>query len=138
VNANFTVTLSVPSAQSVSVGYTTEDGSAHAPDDYFPGGGSLVFSPGQTTKTATVQVRGDLLDELDENYFLNPSGPVNATIAGGQGIGTIRNDDAPPPPPPPPPPPLHLHLFHLHQHRRHHPRRRPNVRPSTNLRRGRA
>jgi hypothetical protein len=37
VNANFTVTLSVPSAQSVSFGYTTEDGSAHAPDDYFSG-----------------------------------------------------------------------------------------------------
>ncbi|HKB19631.1 MAG TPA: Calx-beta domain-containing protein, partial [Gaiellaceae bacterium] len=112
VDATFTVTLSAPSAQSVSIGFATHDGSAHAPDDYFSTGGNLVFNPGQTTKTVTVQVRGDLLDEPDENYFVDLSGPVNATIDDGQGLGTIRDDDAPqpppaptPPPPPPPPPP---------------------------------
>jgi ribosomal protein L35AE/L33A len=95
-NANFTVTLSVLSAQSVSVGFATADGSAHAPDDYFSGGGNLVFSPGQTTKAVTVQARGDLLDEPDENYFVNLSGAVNATIDDGEGEGMITDDDAPP------------------------------------------
>ena len=44
----------------------------------------------------TVQVRGDLLDEPDENYYVNLSGPANATIDDGQGEGTITDDDGPP------------------------------------------
>ena len=41
-------------------------------------------------------MRGDLLDEIDETYIVNLSGPVNATIDDGQGLGTITDDDAPP------------------------------------------
>ena len=96
IPANFTVSLSSPSEQTVSVGFATADGSAHAPDDYVATGGNVVFNPGQTTKTVTVQVRGDLLDEIDESYLVNLSGPVNATIGDGQSIGTITDDDAPP------------------------------------------
>ena len=96
IPANFTVSLSSPSEQTVSVGFATADGSGHAPDDYVATGGNVVFNPGQTTKTVTVQVRGDLLDEIDENYLVNLSGPVNATIGDGQGVGTITDDDAPP------------------------------------------
>ena len=96
VNASFAVTLSSPSEQTVSVGWATADGSAHAPDDYVATGGNVVFNPGQTTKTVIVQVRGDLLDEIDENYLVNLSGPVNATIGDGQGVGTITDNDAPP------------------------------------------
>jgi large repetitive protein len=96
LSATFTAFLSPASEQTVSVGYATADGSAQAPDDYFTTGGNLVFNPGQTTKTVTVQVRGDLLDEINENYFVNLSGPVNATIDDGQGEGTITDDDGEP------------------------------------------
>jgi hypothetical protein len=96
LNATFTVSLSPASEQTVSVGYATGDGSAQAPDDYVTTGGNVVFSPGQTTKTVTVQVKGDLLDEINENYFVNLSGPVNATIDDGQGVGTITDDDGEP------------------------------------------
>ena len=44
ITANFTVTLSSPSEQTVSVGYATADGSAHAPDDYVATGGNVVFT----------------------------------------------------------------------------------------------
>ena len=40
-----------------------------------------------------VTVNGDLLDEANETYFVNLSSPVNATIADGQGQGTITDDD---------------------------------------------
>ena len=35
-----------------------------------------------------------MLDEIDETFFVNLSSPTNATIADGQGMGTIADDDA--------------------------------------------
>jgi ribosomal protein L35AE/L33A/disulfide oxidoreductase YuzD len=93
-NANFTVTLSAPSGQPVSVGFTTADGTALAPGDYTTTGGNVTFTAGQSSKTVTVVVRGDTLDENDdETFFVNLAEPVNATIADGQGLGTIADND---------------------------------------------
>ena len=92
--ATFTVSLSPASGQQVSVGFATENGTAIAPGDYATTGGNLVFTPGQTTRTLTVQVNGDALDEDNENFRVLLSGPVNATIADGEGIGTITDNDA--------------------------------------------
>ena len=39
-------------------------------------------------------VNGDLLDEATRRSLVNLSTPVNATIADGQGVGTITDDDA--------------------------------------------
>ena len=64
--------------------------------DYDSAAGSLTFAPGETSKTITIKVNGDLLDEPNETYFVNASNPVNATIADGQGLGTILDDDAEP------------------------------------------
>ncbi len=96
VNANFTVTLSASSGQTVSVGYSSADGTALAGADYNATGGNLIFNPGITTRTLTVQVTSDTLDELDENFFVNLADPNNAEIADGQGTGTITDDDNPP------------------------------------------
>ena len=41
-------------------------------------------------------VKGDLLDEIDEGFLVNLTGPTNATLADGQGAGTITDDDATP------------------------------------------
>ena len=96
-NANFTVTLSPASGKTVTVNYATADGTATAPADYaaLPTT-TLTFNPGETTKTITVVVNGDLVDELDETFTVNLSNPTNATLSTGTGTGTITDDDRPP------------------------------------------
>ena len=96
VNATFTVSLTPASGQTVSVGYSTQNGSATSPADFTGTGGSLVFTPGQTTRTFDVQVNGDLLDEIDESFTVHLSSPVNATIADDSGLGTITDNDVMP------------------------------------------
>ena len=44
----------------------------------------------------TVTVNGDAKVEPNETFFVNLTGPTNATILDGQGIGTITNDDGAP------------------------------------------
>jgi hypothetical protein len=58
--------------------------------DYNAAGGTLVFAPGETTKTITVEVLGDTLKELAETFYLNLSG---AGILDGQGLANILNDE---------------------------------------------
>ena len=96
VNATFTITLSAPNTLTASVNVIPFNGSARSPGDYVSGGVRLVFDPGQTTKIFSVPIKGDLLDEPDENIFVILSSAINATIARGRGIGTILDDDTPP------------------------------------------
>ncbi|MGQ0618861.1 MAG: Calx-beta domain-containing protein [Panacagrimonas sp.] len=91
--ATFTVSLSAASSQTVTVNFATANGTAVAPGDYTPRSGTLSFAPGVTSRTLGVTVKGDSTREPNETYRVNLSGPANATIADGQGIGTIRNDD---------------------------------------------
>ena len=87
VTANFTVTLSAPSAQTVTVDYATADGTAHAPGDYVSNDGTLTFAPGQTTQPVAVVVNGDMLNEDNETFLVNLANAANATISDAQGIG---------------------------------------------------
>jgi hypothetical protein len=91
----FAVTLSAPSASTVTVSFATADGTAIAGSDYTATSGTLTFNPGVTTQNVTVNVTGDVSVEPNETFFVNLSAPTNATIATGQGTGTIVNDDAP-------------------------------------------
>src|SRR5262249_17919410 len=92
----FTVTLSQPATSPVTVNYATANSSATAGSDYVATSGPLTFAPGETTQTVTVQVLGDGVWEGDEWFYLNLTAPANATIADGQGIGTIIDDDPAP------------------------------------------
>jgi hypothetical protein len=92
----FTVSRS-HNADAVSVTAATMDGSAEAGTDYtsvgpvvldFPAGGTL-------SQTVTVDVAADDAVELNENFTLELSNAVNASIADGTGDGTIQNDDTP-------------------------------------------
>jgi hypothetical protein len=91
--AVFTLSLSAPSGQVVSVAAATANGTATAGSDYSPGTWTVVFAPGGTAATLSVPVLGDRVWEVDETFFVNLSAPVNATLADTQGTGTILNDD---------------------------------------------
>jgi ELWxxDGT repeat protein len=92
-NATFTVTLSAASTATVTVGYATASGTAKAGSDYQAASGTLTIPAGQTTGTITILVKGDRLGEPNETLFVNLSGPTNATIADGQAVGTIVDDE---------------------------------------------
>lgn len=91
--AAFNVTLSAAYAQPVTVAYATADGTAEAGGDYQAASGALTFAPGVTSKTITVPVNGDRLGEANETFVINLSSPTNATIADGQAVGTIVDDE---------------------------------------------
>jgi hypothetical protein len=90
----FTVTLSRASGYSTRVRYDTADGTAVAVSDYTARSGELVFAPGVTTKTISIVVVGDTAAEPDETFLVNLHTPLNLTIGTGQGVGTIRQDEA--------------------------------------------
>ena len=92
-NANFIVSLSNPSNQTITVAYQTGNISAVAGTDYITQTGTITFNPGEVSKTVGVIVNGDTLVENNETFKVNLLTPVNATIADGEGIGTINNDD---------------------------------------------
>jgi hypothetical protein len=73
-------------------------GSAPADAADFDGGklpsGSVNFAVGETSKTISVLVAGDLVTELDERFVVTLSNAVGGGINGGTAIGVIRNDDS--------------------------------------------
>ncbi len=89
----FSVSLSSPTGDTVSVDFRTADGTANEGSDFQPSFGTLVFEPGETSKVIIVLVINDTVPEPDETFTVNLSNAVNATISNGQGIGTIINDD---------------------------------------------
>ena len=91
---DFTISLSAPSSQTVSVTVSTQAGSGGSNVDFGAGAITLNIPPGQTSQSLTVFIIGDTAVEGTEDFFLNLSNPVNATIADGQGVGTIIDDDA--------------------------------------------
>ncbi|MGQ0620015.1 MAG: beta strand repeat-containing protein [Panacagrimonas sp.] len=94
---SFTVSLSQAASGTVTVGYATANDSATVADaDYAAASGSLSFAPGDLSKTVTVQVNADTKFELNERFFVNLSNAVGTTIADGQGVGNISNDDTQP------------------------------------------
>ena len=88
----YTVTLSNPSASTVSVNYGTANGSATAGSDYTATSGSLSFAPGETSKTFTVAIANDAVYEGSEAYSVSLSAPTNATL-GTASVSTAIADD---------------------------------------------
>lgn len=93
----FTVELANSVTREVSVAYVTEDADAVAGSDYVATSGSLVFSPGETSKSIYVLAIGDTEIESDEFFRVILSNASNATIAVNAGLGMIENDDVAPP-----------------------------------------
>src|SRR6056297_1807780 len=93
VSVDFTVSLSAPSGRPVSVSYATVDATATEGEDYSGAAGTLDFAPGETSRTVSVEVLGDTLDEDDETLTLTLSNPVNADLDVATATGTILDDD---------------------------------------------
>ena len=91
--ATFTVTLSPASTQTVTVDFSTANGTtnpATANLDYIEivpttSPTTLTFAPGETTKSIGVSIVGDTTFEPDETFFVNLSAPTNAIISDAAG-----------------------------------------------------
>jgi urease beta subunit len=94
VSATFTITQDIRGRSRVS--YHTVDGTATSPGDYAARSGRLRFAGNRRTHTVSIAVQGDTSFEGDETFSLELTNPVDATIADGEGVGTITNDDPPP------------------------------------------
>jgi hypothetical protein len=90
--ATFTVSLTNPTVQVVTVDYATADGSAQGGSDYVATSGTLTFNPLETSKTVAVTINSDGIVEPTEYFFVNLlQTNNNAFIFDGQGKGTIAD-----------------------------------------------
>jgi hypothetical protein len=90
----FTLLLSQPSGQNVTVGYNTSDGTASASGgDYVSRSGTVTFGPGSTVQTVAITVNADMLAESNETFFLNLVSITNGTLLDNQAMATIIDDD---------------------------------------------
>jgi hypothetical protein len=81
----------------VTVDYTTGDGTATAGADYTATSGTLTFAPGELVKTINVPITDDQIVEGDETVNLALSNPTNgSSLVQGrdQSILTIVDDDS--------------------------------------------
>lgn len=92
-NLVFTITQSQPVAQTTGVSFFTEDDSATAPSDYTATSGTITFPGGASSRTMTVSVNGDPVNELDEEMHVHLVNPIGATLADDHAIGAILDDD---------------------------------------------
>jgi hypothetical protein len=91
----FNVTLSNRTTRTVTMNYSTADVSATSGPDYAATSGTLTFNPLDKTKTITVLVNGDLVEEGNESFALNLSNIVNASNTSTQTTAVISDDDSP-------------------------------------------
>ena len=94
----FTIRLSEPGKQIISVNYSTTQGTGTASEgiDYVALSGVVTFQPGVVTNIVSLDVIGDLLDEPNETIEIRLETPVNAQLSDGTAFGTIIDDDVPP------------------------------------------
>ncbi|HEX7956926.1 MAG TPA: Calx-beta domain-containing protein, partial [Pyrinomonadaceae bacterium] len=88
-------------SNTVSVDYATSDGTASRLKDYEQALGTLVFAPGETSKTFNVFVADDAFQEGAEMVRLSISNPVGTTLGANMSATlTINSADTAPGPSP--------------------------------------
>ncbi|GAA4415419.1 Calx-beta domain-containing protein [Actinokineospora soli] len=89
----FNVRLSRPLTTSVTVWYTTQNGSADG-TDYYPESGVLTFAAGETSKVVDVAIKDDdVYHEADESVYLKLTSVSGAPVADSLGYGLIEDND---------------------------------------------
>lgn len=91
--ATFTLTLTGPSVEAIAVRAITSPGTATASSDYNSINLVVIFQPGTVTRTFDVEIIGDTNLESNETFFVNLGDPFATTIADGEGLCTILDDD---------------------------------------------
>lgn len=94
-DAQIAVTLTPASGRPVRTAYFTTDGSAAAGQDYTATSGSLTLAAGSTSAQVTVPIRGDVLDETDENFLARLMSPDYAVLGDPTAVVVIDDDDGP-------------------------------------------
>jgi chitinase len=94
----FSVSLSAPAAEAVTVSYTTSDDPWQPNYGILAGyaytSGTLTFAPGETTKEVTVEVYADAIPEPSQTFYVGISdASPNALIGLSYASGTILDDD---------------------------------------------
>ena len=95
VSATITVTLSSPSGVISQVDYQTSDWTAIAGVDYTAASGTLIFTPGETSKKFSVPILDDSLSEPQKSLKLILSNPSNAALTAFTEATLLINDDDP-------------------------------------------
>ncbi len=92
------VTRTLGTAGAASIDYATMNGTATAGEDYTPASGTLSFAPGETTKSFTVSILNDALDEDGETLQLTLSNPAGGiTLGASSSVAVGITDDEPQP-----------------------------------------
>lgn len=90
----FEVSMDIVLPEALTIDYTISDGSATlAALDYAATSGTLTFLPGETQKSVTLMINGDMLHEEDETITITITNPSMGTILNGAATGTIFNND---------------------------------------------
>src|ERR1051326_4480378 len=92
-SATITVTRTVDFVGSVSVNFSTSNGTAIQGQDYGHTVGTLTFGPGVTSQTFQVPIIDDTVAEPPETVSLQLSGPTNGATLGGQQSATLQIND---------------------------------------------
>ena len=91
--ATLTLVRSGDLTKVATVGYSTSDNSARAGQDYTPTAGSVIFQPGETTRTITVPIVNDTLPEQTETFLIYLNTITNASLGSYTAVVTIIDDD---------------------------------------------
>jgi hypothetical protein len=89
-----TVVRTFGTADTMTVNYSTSDGTATANADYTPASGTLFFASGETTKSFTIQILDDALGETPETVNVILSDPSGGDI-GSTVLNITDNDPIP-------------------------------------------
>lgn len=93
-NLQFTVTLTPVSGRTVTVPFSTADGTATiANNDYLQTSSSIQITAGNTSGVIIINTVHDTTDESNETMTVNLGSPTNATVNDGNATGTIVDDD---------------------------------------------
>ncbi|WP_395736701.1 glycoside hydrolase family 6 protein [Prosthecobacter sp.] len=85
----FTVALSFPATQSVSISWSTQNDTALAGTDFTGASGALTFDAGETSKTITISLLPDTTTADIRLFRLILSAPVNAALADPSALAAI-------------------------------------------------
>ncbi|MEM7258099.1 MAG: Calx-beta domain-containing protein, partial [Pseudomonadota bacterium] len=98
--ASFSVSLAQVNAQTVTVDWTTVDGTAVAPGDYTAASGQVSFTPGQVSQPIDIVLIDDSSGEGDENFTVQLSNPSGGVLVDDIGEATIVDNELSPCGPP--------------------------------------